>query len=628
MFDYKMIPTTEIAEKLGLKKSRNGKWRCFNKAAHNNGDKNASLSISEQENKGFHCFGCGIEGNNVELVKLFFKIDEKKAIQWIVKQFEPGHESHKASNGKSSAGKNKAAPKTTDYQLRFIKKQIAEDNRFMCYGKDRLDLRDPSPEDIENIRRELGKSYSPETLNKAGVRINRSKAGYAMVFPKGQLTYNPHNCSQYLHVEGRTYWLTAIEIGLDKDFAIVSDFNKTSHIKIEGGSHYFIMDGDVDEAHLKENQIKIIRPGGVRFIRLPEGYKDLSDYYNNGEYSEEKLRALIDNTPLTELTPEKEEAGVEAAQSFNIYTAEYLMNAVFPEPRWAIPGLLPEGLTNLAGRPKSGKSWMALGWCIAVCSGGRAMGAFETRQGEALYIGLEDTPRRLKTRLKMILGAEYNPRIPEGFYFMNEFKKLEQGGEEQLRTLLKAKPELRIVVIDTYGRFISPRKNNQDLYSVDYAIGATLQKIALDYKIALVVIHHTRKVQSEYALDDVSGTTGVTAAADAVFVLKKNIYGAELNITGRDIEEQNLAIQFDKTTGLWKTLGNAAEVLISRERKTIIDAIKVSNKPLSPKEIADATGFRQNNVKQLTHKMKHDGLLETVDKGRYVVYDNPNNPGV
>lgn len=619
MIDFKTIPTAEIARELGLRKSKNGNWHCFNTRSHNNDDKKASLSISE-DGKGFNCFGCGIQGNNIELVKLAFQVDSETAMNWIKQRF--GNHCDIPDKKKNPAS-NTPPKKTAKLQIRFINRRLSGDKRFKFYPEKDLMLKDPQEKDLENIKRELGKSYSLETLLKAGVKINQSQAGYGLVFPPGQLVHNPGDCNRYLHLEGRTDYLTALELRLDEHFGIVSNFNKTAKVELTGGSHYFIMDKDVSEEQLKD-RIQVLSFIKAKFIRLPGEFGDLSDFYNRGSCTKEKILEMIEKTPEENMSPGQKETISPEPKHFKIYSGRDLLTQQFPEPNWAIEDLLPEGLTILAGRPKSGKSWMGLDWCLSVCQGGKAMGKFTAEKGETLYIGLEDKPRRLQSRLKMMLGIEPERTFPDGFYFMNEFLKLEEGGEEQLIKILEEKPGLRLVVIDTYARFTS-RKAYNDLYSEDYAIGAKLQKIALDFRIALVVIHHTRKMQSEYALDDVSGTTGITAAADTVFVLKKTMYGTELHVTGRDIDEQALAIQFDKTTGLWKVLGGAEEVSINEQRKTIIDAISQSNTPLSPKEVADITGKRHNNVKQLMHTMKKDGLLKPAGDGKYIIPDNRNN---
>lgn len=56
------------------------------------------------------------------------------------------------------------------------------------------------------------------------------------------------------------------------------------------------------------------------------------------------------------------------------FTAASLMALELPEIRWAVPGILPEGITLLAGKPKLGKSWFAFGLAIATASGGVALG--------------------------------------------------------------------------------------------------------------------------------------------------------------------------------------------------------------------------------------------------------------
>ena len=63
----------------------------------------------------------------------------------------------------------------------------------------------------------------------------------------------------------------------------------------------------------------------------------------------------------------------------------------FPEPRWAVPGIVAEGVTVLAGAPKVGKSWLGLGLVVATATGGKALGAIDVAAGPALYLALEDT---------------------------------------------------------------------------------------------------------------------------------------------------------------------------------------------------------------------------------------------
>ena len=91
------------------------------------------------------------------------------------------------------------------------------------------------------------------------------------------------------------------------------------------------------------------------------------------------------------------------------WTAAELMAAVFPEPRWAVPGIVAEGVTVLAGAPKAGKSWLGLGLGLACATGGKALGSIDVDAGPALYLALEDTGLRLQTRLRLVLGEDPAP---------------------------------------------------------------------------------------------------------------------------------------------------------------------------------------------------------------------------
>ena len=89
----------------------------------------------------------------------------------------------------------------------------------------------------------------------------------------------------------------------------------------------------------------------------------------------------------------------------NAWTADRLMAEEFAPPRWAVPGLIPEGLSLLAGAPKAGKSWLALNLALGIAAGAPVLGEVAVDPGEVLYLALEDTPRRLQSRMGKILGG-------------------------------------------------------------------------------------------------------------------------------------------------------------------------------------------------------------------------------
>lgn len=92
---------------------------------------------------------------------------------------------------------------------------------------------------------------------------------------------------------------------------------------------------------------------------------------------------------------------------------------------------------------------------------------------------------------------------------------------------------------------------------------------------------------------------------------------------GRDIEEAEHAVSFDKVGCRWTILGNASEVHRSNERGAILAALEEASEPLTPQNIAAATGMPPNNVWQLLHNMAQDGEVVKVGRGKYRHPDHP-----
>jgi hypothetical protein len=67
---------------------------------------------------------------------------------------------------------------------------------------------------------------------------------------------------------------------------------------------------------------------------------------------------------------------------------------------------------------------------------------------------------------------------------------------------------------------------------------------------------------------------------------------------GRDVEEQEIALAFNKSSLKWSILGDAAEVHRSDTRKAILDAPAANGSAMNPKEIASAGKLKRSVVDQ------------------------------
>ncbi|WP_246737853.1 MULTISPECIES: AAA family ATPase [Rhizobium] len=296
--------------------------------------------------------------------------------------------------------------------------------------------------------------------------------------------------------------------------------------------------------------------------------------------------------------------------------AETLLGMEFAPVDYVVEGYVAEGLTILAGRPKLGKSWMALGFCIAVATGGQTLGV-DCEEGDVLYLALEDNRRRLKDRLNVVLSpAQVRPNMAR-LSLKTEAKKLGAGLIEEIEEWRSKAANPKLIVIDTLSMVRPPKKANQDSYAADYDAISPLQKYAGEHRLAVIVVHHVRKAEAEDPLEAVSGTNGLTGAADTIMVLNRTTDGPKLYGRGRDIEEIEKALRFDK--GTWEVLGNAEDVKQSEQRRKIVDVLTDATRALTPDEVAKEAGMKVTNVNYLLRVLVKAGGVEKVGYGQYKI---------
>jgi len=310
--------------------------------------------------------------------------------------------------------------------------------------------------------------------------------------------------------------------------------------------------------------------------------------------------------------PTPAEAHMAALLAGSITSAELAMKD-FPEPRWVIPDLLPEGLSLLAGKPKTGKSWLALNIAAAVSIGGCVLGSIQVERGKVLYLALEDSERRLKGRLDLIQAVP-----TDKLHFFTAWAKGEDALSD-LRLWLTQNADTRLVVVDTLQRIREPSVNGYS-YSDDVEEIGKLATLAGGRRLAIMVLHHTRKMAAFDFVDEISGTSGVTGSSDTIWALQRprGSVEATLLITGRDLEERELSLRYDSAVG-WASLGDAGEHRRSKEREEVLATVRDAGEPITPKEVADLLEKNPSTIRGLIRKLRQEGVLFEMTTGKYTV---------
>lgn len=296
--------------------------------------------------------------------------------------------------------------------------------------------------------------------------------------------------------------------------------------------------------------------------------------------------------------------------------AHELQRREFAEVNWPVANILSEGCTLLAGKPKSKKSWLALGIAVDVALGRVTLGRLETRRGRVLYLDLESNQRRMQSRLRAMLG---NHPWPDNLHIYTEWPRGE-AGIAQLDAFMAHYPDTILAVCDILQNIRPPRIKNANPYDEDYEAVKPLNQWGERHHAACLALHHTRKAKADDVFDEISGSTGLSAGVAGMWVLGRLPNGPEsvLAIRGRDIViDDDMALEWDDYYCRFTWAGSAEERSMSQERRAVLDLMSDTGE-YTPKEIAIALGKPVNAVTKLLLHLFSDRMVDKTGHGKYV----------
>jgi hypothetical protein len=308
------------------------------------------------------------------------------------------------------------------------------------------------------------------------------------------------------------------------------------------------------------------------------------------------------------------------------FTGNELRTKEFPPITWAIPDILPAGVTLFGGREKMGKSWLAFGLCISVATGGVALGTKRVERGDALYLSLEDDERRLHRRIGKLADADADL---SRLHYRTQWEPADRGGVEDLGAWLEDHDETRLVVVDTLKRIRPSTSGRRGMYDDDYDAVQPFVPLASKHNVALVLIHHLNQQSNpDDPFDWFSGSAGLVAAAEGILLFrrKRGDGDAYLTVDGKDIEDRTeLALKWDPLAAIWTVIGDAEAHRLSETRLAILQVFENADEPLGPTDVADILGQPTNTIKQRMYHMSKDGELRVESRGRYTRSHNLHN---
>ena len=289
-----------------------------------------------------------------------------------------------------------------------------------------------------------------------------------------------------------------------------------------------------------------------------------------------------------------------------------LLTRTWPEPPWAVPGLLPVGLTVLAGRPKIGKSWLALQLVQYVTTGGVFLGR-KVDRGSCLYLALEDPPGRLAERARLQGWSDLDARAD--FLPVGSFRR---GDGRQLAGIIRERG-YRLVVVDTLARAFTGDKNSGDDMTAQLT---PVQEAAHAANCAVVLIHHFNKLGAATTgtatgitepdpLINLQGSVSIGGMADCIVGLYRQADKRGIMLTGygRDVEEYTLNLVFDRATHCWQAM-DADAPKQTDERAQVLAVIE----NLGPSTLSEINAILKTDKGNLYKRLQNMMNLGMLDK--------------
>ncbi|MFA6966402.1 AAA family ATPase [Bosea sp. (in: a-proteobacteria)] len=297
-------------------------------------------------------------------------------------------------------------------------------------------------------------------------------------------------------------------------------------------------------------------------------------------------------------------------------SAHHLKSLQFEPLDFIVGDIIPVGLTVLAGLPKVGKSWLALDIARSVALGTSCLEQAPQPKGYVLYLALEDSLRRLKTRLSGLMPN--SGAWPRNLLFATGWPHAAEGGLEQLRNWIQDTPNARLIIIDVLQRYRSASDHQGNAFQRDYRDLESLQKLAQASGIGIILVHHLRKSSGRSdPFEQISGSTGLTAAADTLIKLDRDSDGIRLYASGKDIETVDMRVEFDKAAKCWRVVKQPEAASEFRERDMIIDLLRQQPGPMKPSDIAQALGKTSTAVRTMLSRMHHRRQITKHGRGDY-----------
>jgi KaiC/GvpD/RAD55 family RecA-like ATPase len=279
----------------------------------------------------------------------------------------------------------------------------------------------------------------------------------------------------------------------------------------------------------------------------------------------------------SQIQPRQQGRVIEVPTSMT--TGDLVMDSTIKMPETAIENFLPaRGLMLLGGRPKSGKTWFAVQTAIAFVTGQHLGDYLKVRKpGRAHLWALEDQFAITKDKLVKLLGGSMPDTLETGLRIFAELPLPFLGGGSDIISEALDRHPAELVVLDSLMKLKgAPSGRQRDIVQDDYRMIDTARQLAITHSVSVIIVCHTKKnADGNNPVENLLGTTGNSAAADALVELKRNGYHGALTLKGRAVPENKFQIAWhdDERWG-WTIEDSGADAEMGETSEAVVNYLE------------------------------------------------------
>jgi hypothetical protein len=297
-----------------------------------------------------------------------------------------------------------------------------------------------------------------------------------------------------------------------------------------------------------------------------------------------------------------------------------LRKKTFPAERWIVADLIPVGLTVLAGKSNTRKSWLALELAHAVALGEDFWGQ-RSDAGPVIYYALEDSLENTQDRCV----AQNHPADVD-IDVVTDFDKAERTDviETIGKDMAVSRPNL--VIVDTLSTLLRSMDQNSPEAMTEAL--SRLQSLAFEFGAAICVVHHAKKAKTDIdSLDEgdwydaIRGSTAIVNSADAKFLIDarrgKGETEARVRAGGRRFRDEiDLRLQWDLNICKYVVEGDWSSVGFRPSENRLVHVLKQNGGRVeSSQELAELASIAPGNLARDLTRLKQEGIVSEEPNG-------------